>query len=199
MSFIGTRPKMYLSKLYLLKLQTVFVQIDKCICWDWKFEFTSCPASCYADEFLWHPASQRLQESSGGDAQTDETPLYMEIHRRAHPLLVAQTIQRAKFDPKCGKTRCKYTHKASGLNSLSPVNFSPNQPCWNQLNKTPLTPTMKDMLVISFRKYMTSYSPSSENQKIYDIISGETLCRDNCQLIGMSLIGLARQAQKNRD
>ena len=108
-------------------------------------------------------------------------------------------IQQAKFDPKCGKTRCKYTHKASGLNSLSPVNFSPKQPCWNQLNKTPLTPTMKDILVISFRKYMTSYSPSSENQKIYDIISGETLCRDNCQLIGMSLIGLARQAQKNRD
>ena len=30
-------------------------------------------------------------------------------------------------------------------------------------------------------------------------ISGETLCRDNCQLIGMSLIGLARQVQKNRD
>ena len=29
--------------------------------------------------------------------------------------------------------------------------------------------------------------------------SGETLCRDNCQLIGMSLIGLARQVQKNRD
>ena len=30
-------------------------------------------------------------------------------------------------------------------------------------------------------------------------ISGETLCRINCQLIGMSLIGLARQVQKNRD
>ena len=29
--------------------------------------------------------------------------------------------------------------------------------------------------------------------------SGETLCRDNGQLIGMSLIGLARQVQKNRD
>ena len=29
--------------------------------------------------------------------------------------------------------------------------------------------------------------------------SGETLCRNNCQLIGMSLIGLARQVQKNRD
>ena len=29
--------------------------------------------------------------------------------------------------------------------------------------------------------------------------SGETLCRDNCQLIGMSLIGLARQVQKNCD
>ena len=29
--------------------------------------------------------------------------------------------------------------------------------------------------------------------------SGGTLCRDNCQLIGMSLIGLARQVQKNRD
>ena len=31
------------------------------------------------------------------------------------------------------------------------------------------------------------------------IISGETLCWNNCQLIGMSLIGLARQVQKNRD
>ena len=29
--------------------------------------------------------------------------------------------------------------------------------------------------------------------------SGGTLCQDNCQLIGMSLIGLARQVQKNRD
>ena len=28
------------------------------------------------------------------------------------------------------------------------------------------------------------------------VISGETLCRDNCQLIGMSLIGLSRQVQK---
>jgi len=31
------------------------------------------------------------------------------------------------------------------------------------------------------------------------VTSGESLCRDNCQLIGMSLIGLARQVQKNRD
>ena len=31
------------------------------------------------------------------------------------------------------------------------------------------------------------------------IISGETLCWNNCQLIGMSLIGLARQVQKTRD
>ena len=31
------------------------------------------------------------------------------------------------------------------------------------------------------------------------VISGETLCWNNCQLIGMSLIGLARQVQKNRD
>ena len=29
--------------------------------------------------------------------------------------------------------------------------------------------------------------------------SGDTLLRDNCQLIGMPLIVLARQAQKNRD
>ena len=29
--------------------------------------------------------------------------------------------------------------------------------------------------------------------------NGGTLCQDNCQLIGMSLIGLARQVQKNRD
>ena len=30
-------------------------------------------------------------------------------------------------------------------------------------------------------------------------ISGGTLWRDNCQLIGLSLIVLARQAQKNRN
>ena len=29
--------------------------------------------------------------------------------------------------------------------------------------------------------------------------SGDTLLRDNCQLIGLPLIVLARQAQKNRD
>ena len=50
--------------------------------------------------------------SSAGDKQTDETPLYMEIHRPA-PLPVAQKyngrtcteIQRAKFDPKLRKDK----------------------------------------------------------------------------------------------
>ena len=38
-----------------------------------------------------------------------------------------------------------------------------------------------------------------DNNDVDFCISGETLCRDNCQLIGMLLIGLARQVQKNRD
>ena len=41
--------------------------------------------------------------------------------------------------------------------------------------------------------YIPTYLPT------YLTSSGGTLLRDNCQLIGMPLIVLARQAQKNRD
>ena len=52
------------------------------------------------------PEACSTPESSAGDKQTDETPLYMEIHRgRAHPLARCTEIQRAKFDAKCGNTR----------------------------------------------------------------------------------------------
>ena len=68
--------------MYLSELTEEFVQIEK-------FEFTSCPLwfpLCKSVSLASFPKACPTPQSSGGDTQTDETPLYMEIHRRA-PLL----------------------------------------------------------------------------------------------------------------
>ena len=55
----------------------------------------------------------------------------------------------------------------------------------------------KDGAMKMFAKEISQFFNLSSTTQMWLIISGETLWRDNCQLIAMLVIVLARQAQKN--